>query len=312
VKEYLMKSAINKINFIKKVLQKKWFNWKCNTILDTDPLHIVKDRVIMISMLRHSDVIMYLFAIKSFYQRFSKGEIVILNDGSLTKRDLSLLKEHVLPKDIVHINDIKNSVCPRGGCWERILLISEYVKDYFVIQLDADTLTLADMPEVHQRVSGKTSFALPTKSGQLIETMRESNDRIKNWPENHVQVKAEKNFYKLEGYENMKYVRGSAAFAGFAAGSFSLSKLEKFSQQMNEIIGEDWTKWGTEQVTSNFLVANSSQSKMMPFPKYAGYHPPHNISYKNSHFMHFYGSQRWENGLYIENARNFVDTIRNI
>ena len=107
----------------------------------------------------------------------------------------------------------------------------------------------------------------------------------------------------------MKYVRGSAAFAGFAAGSFSLSKLEKFSQQMNEIIGEDWTKWGTEQVTSNFLVANSSQSKMMPFPKYAGYHPPHNISYKNSHFIHFYGSHRWKNGLYIENARNFVDTI---
>lgn len=304
-----MKSAINKINFIKKVLQKKWFNLKCNTILDTDPLHIVKDRVIMISMLRHSDVIMYLVAIKSFYQRFSKGEIVILNDGSLTKRDLSLLRKHVLPKDIVHISDIKNSVCPKGGCWERILLISEYVKDYFVIQLDADTLTLADIPEVHQRVSGKTSFALPTKSGQLIETMRESNDRIKNWPENHAQVKAEKNFYKLEGCEKMKYVRGGAAFAGFAAGSFSLSKLENFSQQMNEIIGEDWTKWGTEQVTSNFLVANSFQSKMMPFPKYSGYYPPHNISYENSHFMHFAGHHRWENGLYIENARNFVDTI---
>ena len=48
-----------------------------------------------------------------------------------------------------------------------------------MIQLDADTLTMGDIPEVHQCVSGKTSFALPTKSGQLIETMRESNDRIK-------------------------------------------------------------------------------------------------------------------------------------
>jgi len=107
----------------------------------------------------------------------------------------------------------------------------------------------------------------------------------------------------------MKYVRGSAAFAGFAPESFTLSKLENFSQKMYEIIGEDWTKWGTEQVTSNFLVANSFPSKMMPYPKYAGYHPPHNISYKNSHFMHFCGPHRWENGLYIENARNFVDTI---
>jgi hypothetical protein len=305
----LMKSAINKINIIKKVLQNKWFNWKCNTILDTDPLHIIKDRVIMISMLRHSDVIMYLVAIKSFYQRFSKGEIVILNDGSLTKRDLSLLKRHVLPKDIVHINDIKNSVCPKGGCWERILLISEYIKDYFVIQLDADTLTLGDIPEVHQCVSGKTSFALGTQLGQFIETMRELNVRIKQWPENHVQVKAEKNFYKLGGYEKMKYVRGSAAFAGFAAGSFSLSKLENFSQQMNEIIGEDWTKWGTEQVTSNFLIANFSPSKMMPFPKYAGYYPPRNISYQNSRFMHFAGHNRYKNGIYIENAKIIVGTI---
>lgn len=178
-----------------------------------------------------------------------------------------------------------------------------------MIQLDADTLTLGDIPEVHQWMSGKTSFAIGTQSGQFIETMRELNERIKHWPENHVQVKAEKNFYKLEGYEKMKYVRGSAAFAGFVAGSFSLSKLEKFSQQMNEIIGEDWSKWGTEQVTSNFLIANSSPSKMMPFPKYSGYYPPHNISYENTHFMHFAGHHRWKNGFYIKNARNFVDTI---
>ena len=254
---------------------------------------------------------MYLVAIKSFYQRFSKGEIVILNDGSLTNRDLNLLKEQVLPKDIVHINDIKNSVCPKGGCWERILLISEYVQDYFVIQLDADTITLGDIPEVHQRVSNKTSFALGSRSGQFIETMREFNERIKHWPENHLQVKVEKNFYKLREYEKLKYVRGGAAFAGFAPGSFSLSKLENFSQEMNEIIGEDWTKWGTEQVTSSFLVANSSKSKMMPFPKYAGYYPAHNISYKNSHFMHFYGSHRYKNGFYIGKAKNIVNTLRN-
>ena len=88
----------------------------------------------------------------------------------------------------MHINDIKNSVCPKkkGGCWERILLISEYVKDYFVIQLDADTLTLGDIPEVHQWVSGKTSFALGTQSGQFIETMRELNERIKHQTKSEV------------------------------------------------------------------------------------------------------------------------------
>lgn len=145
-------------------------------------------------------------------------------------------------------------------------------------------------------MSDKTSFALPTKDGQLIEAMREANERIKHWPENHVQVKAEKNFYKLKEYEKHKYVLGSAGFAGFAVGSFSLAKLEKFSQQKNEIIGEDWSKWGTEQVASKFLIANSSPSTMMPFPKYAGYYPPLNISYENTHFVHFVGYHRWRYG----------------
>ena len=116
----------------------------------------------------------------------------------------------------------------------------------------------------------------------IIETMKESNERIKDWPENHIQVRAEKKFNKLKEYKKLKYVRGSAAFSGFAAGSFSVSKLEDFSQEMTGILGEDWTKWGTEQLTSNFLVANSPSSKMLPFPKYAGYYPLHNISYRDN------------------------------
>jgi hypothetical protein len=305
-----MKMVNNKINAIKMKLKKNAFNKKCNSILNTDPLKIEKDNVIIISMLRHTDVIMYLVAIKSFYRYFLKGEIVILNDGSLTVNDLKLLNEHVSPKDIIHIDDIKNNVCPKGGCWERILLISEYIKDYYVIQLDADTLTLNDIPEVNRRVINKTSFTLPTKSGPVIETMKESNERIKHWPKQHIQVKAEKNFHKLKEYENMKYVRGSAAFAGFASESFTLSKLEIFSQNMHEIIGEEWLKWGTEQVTSNFLVANSSKSKMLPLHKYSDYYPPHNLSYENTNFMHFSGPHRWENGFYIQNAKAVTDALK--
>jgi hypothetical protein len=304
-----MKIIVNKINALKRKIQKNAFDRKCNTILDTNPLDISKDKVIIISMLRHTDVIMYLVAIKSFYHYFLKGEIVILNDGSLTASDLKLLNEHVSPKDIIHINDIKNNVCPKGGCWERILLIAEYVKDYYLIQLDADTLTLGDIAEVHRRVNNNTSFTLPTKSGPLIETMKESNERIKKWPEQHIQVKAEKNFYKLKEYESMKYVRGSAAFSGFAQESFTLTKLENFSNNMYEILGKDWHKWGTEQITSNFLVANSFHSKMLPLPKYSDYYPPHNISYEHSNFIHFSGPYRWANAFYIKKAFAAIDAI---
>ena len=178
-----------------------------------------------------------------------------------------------------------------------------------MIQLDADTLTLGDISEVHRRVDSNTSFALPTKSGPIIETMSESNERIRNWTNPHIQVKAEKNFYQLEEYEQLKYVRGTSAFAGFAHKSFNLSKLEQFSINMQKILGNDWQKWGTEQVTSNFIVANSNPSKMMPLQKYSDHYPPHNISFENTSFIHFYGAHRYENKLYIKKAKKVIEAL---
>jgi hypothetical protein len=165
---------------------------------------------------------------------------------------------------------------------------------------------------VHRRVDNNTSFALPTKSGPKIETMRESNERIKNWTNPHIQVKAEKNFYQLKDYENLNYVRGTSAFAGFAPQSFDLSTLEQFSIDMQKILGKDWQKWGTEQVTSNFIIANSYPSKMMPIQKYSDHYPPHHLSFENTSFIHFYGAHRYENRLYIKNAKKVIDALLTI
>ena len=76
---------------------------------------------------------MYLIAIKSLYRDLAGGEIVILDDGTLTTSDTKLLRDHVDPLQIVHIDQVKTNKCPKGGCWERLLLISDYVKDYYVI-----------------------------------------------------------------------------------------------------------------------------------------------------------------------------------
>ena len=82
-----MNKIVNKLNALKNIIKREKFNWKCKPILGTDPLNIEKDKVIILSMLQHSDIIMYLLAIKSFYQHFPRGEIVILNDGTLTDKD---------------------------------------------------------------------------------------------------------------------------------------------------------------------------------------------------------------------------------
>ncbi len=79
--------------------------------------------------LEKSDII----SIKSFYRYLKGGEIVILDDGTLTTSDMKMLIYHVRPLQIVHIDQVKTNKYPKGGCWERLLLISDYVKNYCVI-----------------------------------------------------------------------------------------------------------------------------------------------------------------------------------
>ena len=38
---------------------------------------------------------------------------------------------------------------------------------------------------------------------------------------------------------------------------------------MTAELGSRWTEWGTEQVTSNYVVANSPEAMVLPYPKYA-------------------------------------------
>ena len=46
---------------------------------------------------------------------------------------MKILRHYVRPLQIVDIDQVKTNKCPKGGCWERLLLISDYVKNYCVI-----------------------------------------------------------------------------------------------------------------------------------------------------------------------------------
>ena len=258
-------------------------------------------------MVSHLDVLMYLIAIKSLYLYLREGQIVILNDGTLTSHDIELLRYHLSPSQIVTINDIKSRKCPQGGCWERLLFILDCVKDNYVIQLDSDTLTLNDIPEVVNSIMENRSFTLGTWKRQEVQSIKETCQNVRSSNSNHIQIIAEKNFDKLPGCDQLKYVRGCAAFTGFARQSFSRSKAEEFSQQMEAIIGQRWSDWGSEQVTSNFIIANSIPSMVLPYPKYAGFMPDRNL--KESAFLHFSGTYRFKNGGYKKAAKNIIKSL---
>jgi hypothetical protein len=306
----LKKTISDKLNWFRMRINRLIYNLSCQSILKTDPIRTRKDNHLILSMLQHTDILNYLCAIKSLYHLLGSGEICILNDGSLSDHDIKTLHAHISHLKLININQIsKSNACPRGGCWERILLISELVQKQYVIQLDADTISNGNISEVFDCIQSGICFTLGTNEGCRFESMTDAYMRVKNWNNNHVQVVIEKHFHEIANMQSKLYVRGSAAFAGFAKMSFNKKLLEDFSKTMSKFYGSKWSAWGTEQVTSNYIVANSSPSVVLPYPDYSDYYPLADIQYDKSRFLHFSGANRYKNGLYRKNS---LDAIRRI
>lgn len=285
-------------------LRKVWFSAACRTIASTGPIYPTNTGLQIVSMVSHHDVTMFLIAIKSLYARIRHGAVCILNDGTLTSRDMALLKMHISPCVIIPIDAVDTANCPTGGTWERHLFIADAVGDNYVIQLDSDTLTLGPIQEVLRCIDENRSFSLGTSMGREISPLVNVSTQMKTYPRDHVQVAAEQELTRLPDSHHLKYVRGCSGFAGFARGSFNRIAVQDFSRKMETILGKTWHEWGSEQVSSNFIIANSPKAAVLPFPRYANFHPQ--IPYKDSTFLHFIGPHRFVDNAYIRKARGVI------
>lgn len=252
---------------------------------------------------------MYLLAVKSFTRFVPTGAAFVVDDGSLTAADRELVAAHVPGVTFIPLAEHRSPACPRGGTWERLLSIAELVKRHYVVQLDSDTLAVAEMPEVAAHAAANRSFVIGTWDNQGLETMQERVATARTRPHGagaHVQVVAEANFDRLRDYATMNYVRGCSGFSGFAKGAFTREFVEDISRQMSEAIGSRWTEWGSEQVMSNIVVANSPDAAVLPHPKYADCRKmqPHRTA-----FIHFIGDCRFLRGVYAAHGREVIRVL---
>jgi len=236
---------------------------------------------------------MYLLAIKSLARFILPKKIYALDDGSLTEADKEILHEHLNSLEITPIGSVKNQMCPKGGCWERILLISDLVNSQYIMQVDSDTLTLGKPNEVINCIQESRSYTLGTTLGPKIVSMEEmaiAAKRFEKDGDTHVQVIAESSFDKFPNYTSHRYVRGNAGFTGFAKNSFTRREVEELSVKMAECVGKQrWQEWGSEQVTSNVIIANSPIAEVLPLDKYYYYHPNLKETLLPD-FLHFIGT----------------------
>jgi hypothetical protein len=262
----------------------------------------------LLTQLQHKDVRLALIAFKSFAIKVPVGTFYILNDGSLTPDDLDLLRRHIPSVIFLAMEENQSRKCPKGGCWERLLSISSLVKDHYVIQLDSDTLTLGDIPEIAECVRANRSFVIGTWDNQELESMPYRNSEAvavmeKTTTKPHIQLAAEASFNKLKRFDELKYVRGCAGFTGFGKGSFDRGFVEEISSQMSDALGDRWREWGSEQVMSNIVVANTDNCRVLPHPKYSDCWK---MRLSETEFVHFIGSCRFSNGIYARLGKNII------
>ena len=124
----------------------------------------------------------------------------------------------------------------------------------------------------------------------------------------HVQNEAEKALRRCNDPEGRYYIRACAGFTGFAKQDSPINKIREFSAEVEERVGrEKWREWGSEQVASNYLFANSPGSVILPYEQYPFYEP--GIDESNVKLMHFIGTHRFKKGRYAALALDVIDSL---
>ena len=302
----------------------QWFHNKSSfdriarRVRNTRPLELYGDSPIFLSMVSRQDLNAYLLAIKSLYRGVGQGRVVVINERSfvnqhsLNSEDMAILNYHVPGIEVIDLAGISTGCCPRGGTWERLVKIVELSADNYVIQADADTLVSKPISEVVQCWRENRSFLMGTRFGQQISTAAETAGMVRAWIKEHgwgflpLCVIAEASLDQLAGAAHLPYVHASSGFAGFARGAFALADLECFSENMIKLLGTDrWNEWGSEQISSNYMLANAPGAAVLPVPKYSCFEP--HVNPADAAVLHFIGQYRYYKGIYGRRAAKFIE-----
>jgi hypothetical protein len=260
-------------------------------------------------MVHTRDVLPYLLAVRSFTRFLNPRDIYILCDPTITPKDRLLVQQQIPHIQFLEARDFQRTQTPIGGCWERINAISNLASESYIIQLDADTITYELPSDVKEAIQNNRSFVLGESPEGKIVTFEQAsaNASIHQGKTSHIQHLCEFSLKQLTVTKNL-YVRGCAGFAGFHPQEDMSEQVVDFSERMSAIIGNRWSEWGTEQVCSNYIVANQYLPTLLPFPSYAS--PDYQMG--DRIFSHFIGSIRFQSNDYSKSARGIINNLLEI
>lgn len=282
-------------------------------ILETPPIRPRQDGVVLFSMMGTAVLLPYLVAVKSLWSRLQRGRVVVMDDGTLTAQDRAVLAHHCGDPEIIALSSVMMGRFPSGGTWERFLTILDRRKSDYWIQLDSDTVTIGPVPEITAAIDRNRSFGLLGGHDAEIGALPVAKIARQLYPDGpqdgHIQTRVESRLDRCPPGRGWRYMRGSSGFAGFAAMGEGRPLAAAFLEQMKQLVGEDDISiWGTEQIASNFQIANDPDPVLLPYDRYLNYW---NEDWRgDAAFVHFVGTHRHDNGAYIRASRAVIDTLK--
>ena len=274
-------------------------------VLDTPPLRGQDDGVVIFSMIGTRVLLPYLVAVKSFGRSLGRGRVVVLDDGTLTVDDRAVLRRHLDP-ELPSIADVDTGACPTGGTWERLLTILDRRRDAYVIQLDSDTVTTGDLGEIRVAIDANRSFSLRGEAGaELLSAPAFAAARAPLPPGRaHVQRAFEAVVEQVR-VPALRYFRGCSGFAGFARRDAGRGLAEQASAEGERLLGAArWREWGTEQLTSNLVIANEPDPLLLPYARYLNFWDRGVPA--DARLVHFLGTCRFHGETYLRATRDAI------
>ncbi len=277
------------------------------SILTTKPILAEGNDLIIFSAVSHRDVLMYLAAVKSLARFLPAVGVVAMDDGTLTTEDRAVLLAHLPGMRIVAGRDIDTGKVPADFTWQRMFWSIKLAEHAYVIQLDSDTLTLARPDFVLDTILVGKSFILGTSECRAIDTVAVRSAIMEQNPSRNIQTISERTMRELPDAASRYYVRGSSGFYGFAPGHVRFNDAETLFLEMNRLTDGRFIEYGSEQFAANFLVANTPNAVVLPFPTYAVHDI--RVDLTGAIFLHFIGSYRFHRGVYARVARGVIAAL---
>lgn len=284
------------------------FDRYCRAVLKTRAVELdSSSNLVVLSQSYHKDLLMFLVAAKSFARFVPPAKFILVDDG-FTTEDRRLIAHHLSKVEFIPREGISAPNCPVGGTWERLLTIADRSQAEYVIQLDSDTVTIAEPVEVKNYISSGTSFTLSTRQGRAFVTTQEASVAVESNQSSHVQILAERSLGSIPQLRESFYIRGCSGFAGFAPSAINRDKVENISTLMIQALGANvWSRWGSEQFASNFLIANAQSKGLLPFESYPYWEP--GIEVDRAAVIHFIGDHRFMSSAYRRVAMKVINTL---